>query len=147
MTDMGNQDSLTVDNGPGGVIVVHGDIDVAGGPILEAAIREREHDGPIVIDLGDVYFIDSSGLRSLLGASRRARIAGRRSFCATSDRRCCDSSRSPARPSTSPSRPVVTEPAAIGHRSLSSAAPGPAAVACPSAGGQWHRGDGRLHRR
>ena len=29
--------------------------------------------GPIVIDLGDVYFIDSSGFRSLLSASRRAR--------------------------------------------------------------------------
>jgi anti-sigma B factor antagonist len=76
VTDMGSQDSLTVDNGAGGVIVVHGDIDVAGGPILEAAIRERENDGPVVIDLGDVYFIDSSGLRSLLGASRRARDRG-----------------------------------------------------------------------
>jgi anti-sigma B factor antagonist len=76
VTDMGSQDSLTVDNGDGGVIVVHGDIDVAGGPILEAAIREREIDGPVVIDLGDVYFIDSSGLRSLLGASRRARDLG-----------------------------------------------------------------------
>ena len=73
MNDMGKQDSLNVDDGPGGEIVVHGDIDVAGGPILEAAILAREQDGPIVIDLGDVYFIDSSGLRSLLGASRRAR--------------------------------------------------------------------------
>lgn len=73
MTEMGNPDSLTVDNGPEGVIVVHGDIDVAGGPILEAAILQRESDGPVVIDLGDVFFIDSSGLRSLLGASRRAR--------------------------------------------------------------------------
>jgi len=70
---MGNQDSLTVHNGPDGVIVVHGDIDVAGGPILETAILGREGDGPVVIDLGDVFFIDSSGLRSLLGASRRAR--------------------------------------------------------------------------
>ncbi|MEP7202254.1 MAG: STAS domain-containing protein [Ilumatobacteraceae bacterium] len=70
---MGNHDSLTVDNGPDGAIVVHGDIDVAGGPKLESAIVARETDGPIVIDLGDVYFIDSSGLRSLLGASRRAR--------------------------------------------------------------------------
>jgi anti-sigma B factor antagonist len=76
VTEMGSQDSLTVDNSVGGVIVVHGDIDVAGGPILEAAIRERENDGPVVIDLGDVYFIDSSGLRSLLGASRRARDRG-----------------------------------------------------------------------
>ncbi len=72
MTEMGNSDSLTIDHDLNGVIVVHGDIDVAGGPILEAAIRERENDGPVVIDLADVYFIDSSGLRSLLGASRRA---------------------------------------------------------------------------
>ena len=72
MTEMGNNESLTVEQGLDGTIVVHGDIDVAGGPILEAAIRERENDGPVVIDLGDVFFIDSSGLRSLLGASRRA---------------------------------------------------------------------------
>ena len=76
MTDMGNYDSLTVENMPGGAIVVHGDIDVAGGPILEAALLRRENEGGIVIDLGDVFFIDSSGLRSLLGASRRARARG-----------------------------------------------------------------------
>jgi anti-anti-sigma factor len=76
VTDMGNYDSLTVENVPGGAIVVHGDIDVAGGPILEAALLRREGEGVIVIDLGDVYFIDSSGLRSLLGASRRARARG-----------------------------------------------------------------------
>ena len=55
---------------------MHGDIDVAGGPILEAAILDRESSGPIMIDLADVVFIDSSGLRSLLGASRRARDRG-----------------------------------------------------------------------
>jgi anti-sigma B factor antagonist len=76
VTEMGNHDSLTVDNKADGVIIVHGDIDVAGGPILEAAIRSREGIGPVVIDLGDVFFIDSSGLRSLLGASRRARETG-----------------------------------------------------------------------
>ena len=76
MADMGNYDSLTVENMPGGAIVVHGDIDVAGGPILEAALLRRENEGAIVIDLGDVFFIDSSGLRSLLGASRRARARG-----------------------------------------------------------------------
>ena len=67
MTEMGNQDSLTVDDGPTGAIIVHGDIDVAGGPILEAAILKREGSDPLVIDLGDVFFIDSSGLRILLG--------------------------------------------------------------------------------
>jgi len=78
MTELGNHDSLTVENGPEGAIVVHGDIDVAGGPILEAAIVDRESAGPIVIDLADVIFIDSSGLRSLLGASRRAHDRGAR---------------------------------------------------------------------
>jgi anti-sigma B factor antagonist len=73
VTEMGNQDSLTIERDGDGMIIVHGDIDVAGGPILDAAIREREGDGAVVIDLGDVFFIDSSGLRSLLGASRRAR--------------------------------------------------------------------------
>jgi anti-anti-sigma factor len=76
VTDMGKDGSLTVDSDTGGAIVVHGDIDVAGGPILEAAILERESEGPVVIDLGDVFFIDSSGLRSLLGASQRARDRG-----------------------------------------------------------------------
>lgn len=76
MNEMGNQDSLTIESDASGTIVVHGDIDVAGGPILEAAILRREIDGPVIIDLGDVYFIDSSGLRSLLGASRRARELG-----------------------------------------------------------------------
>jgi anti-anti-sigma factor len=78
VTGMENNDSLTIDFGPDGVVVVHGDIDVAGGPILETAIIEREIHGPVVIDLGDVFFIDSSGLRSLLGASRRARERGSR---------------------------------------------------------------------
>ncbi len=76
MTEMEHNHSLTVDNDPGGAIVVHGDIDVAGGPILEAALLERENEGPVVIDLGDVFFMDSAGLRSLLGASRRARDRG-----------------------------------------------------------------------
>lgn len=72
MTETGNNESLTVEIDPQGVIVVHGDIDIAGGPILEKVILTRESAEQIVIDLGDVFFIDSSGLRSLLGASRRA---------------------------------------------------------------------------
>lgn len=70
--DTGNNESLTVEIDPQGVIVVHGDIDIAGGPILETVILARESTEPVVIDLGDVFFIDSSGLRRLLGASRRA---------------------------------------------------------------------------
>jgi len=75
MTEAGTNDTLRVHVAPDGTIVASGDIDVAGGPVLDAVIVEHEAvapDGVIVIDLTDVAFIDSSGLRSLLGASRRA---------------------------------------------------------------------------
>ena len=76
MTGSMNDEALTVEVDDGGAIVVHGDIDMAGGPVLEAALLQRDEDQLLVIDLGDVSFIDSSGLRSLLGASRRARTRG-----------------------------------------------------------------------
>ncbi len=76
MTEAGTNDTLRVHVTPDGSIVASGDIDVAGGPLLEAVIIDREaqmgESTPIVIDLADVAFIDSSGLRSLLSASRRA---------------------------------------------------------------------------
>jgi anti-anti-sigma factor len=71
MTEPSN-DTVTVEVAADGTLVVHGDIDMAGGPVLEAALLAHETTDPLVIDLGDVFFIDSSGLRSLLGASRRA---------------------------------------------------------------------------
>lgn len=74
MSDSANQ-AVTVDIGDDGVIVVRGEVDMAAGPLLDRAIGQRELDDPVVLDLGGVEFIDSSGLRSLLGASRRA--AGR----------------------------------------------------------------------
>ncbi len=76
MTGSMSDESLTIDIDDDGALVVHGDIDMAGGPVLEAAMLQREESQPLVIDLGDVSFIDSSGLRSLLGASRRARQRG-----------------------------------------------------------------------
>ena len=72
MTDPGSTESLTVSTGGSGAIVARGDIDLAGGPVLEAAILQQENDEPLVLDVSGVVFIDSSGLRSLLGASRRA---------------------------------------------------------------------------
>lgn len=71
-------ESMTVEHSGDGAIVVSGDIDMAGGPVLEAAVLAREDANPIVIDVGGVRFIDSSGLRSLLSASRRA--VGRGTF-------------------------------------------------------------------
>lgn len=76
MQEIGNNDSITVVVDDDGVVVAHGDIDLAGGPVLEQAIVLREGDDPVTIDLSGVDFIDSSGLRSLLGASRRAHERG-----------------------------------------------------------------------
>jgi anti-anti-sigma factor len=76
VTETGNNGSLTVQTEPGGAIVVHGDIDVAGGPVLDAAIAACESSDAVVVDLADVFFIDSSGLRGLLAASRRAEERG-----------------------------------------------------------------------
>jgi anti-sigma B factor antagonist len=64
--------ALTIDIDPTGVLVVHGDIDIAGGPILDATLADREPEQAVTLDLADVSFVDSSGLRSLLNASRRA---------------------------------------------------------------------------
>lgn len=69
--------SMEVHVDAGGALVVHGDIDMAGGPLLDARLIEVEGSRTdVIIDLQGVGFIDSSGLRSLLGASRRASIRG-----------------------------------------------------------------------
>jgi anti-anti-sigma factor len=72
VTDIGSNDSLAVTIAADGTVVAIGDIDMAGGPLLEASIARREAEGPLFIDLSKVAFIDSSGLRTLLAASRRA---------------------------------------------------------------------------
>lgn len=66
-----------------GHVIVVGDIDVVSAPAIESAIRQAEarvHQGrpPVVVDVKAVGFIDSSGLRVLLAASRRNDGAGRR---------------------------------------------------------------------
>ena len=76
MSEMEDSQSLIVDRDQAGVLVVHGDVDVAGRPILEAALLKNQSTSQVIIDLGDVFFIDSSGLRCLLGASRRAHEQG-----------------------------------------------------------------------
>ncbi len=76
MSEFASNDALSVQIGDDGSIVVAGEIDMAGGPVLDAAITPRENDQPLVIDLAQVSFIDSSGLRSLLEASRRAHTRG-----------------------------------------------------------------------
>ncbi len=72
MEEIGKNESIRVLLDPDGVVVAEGDIDLAGGPLLDTAIVRVEGPNPVVIDLAAVEFIDSSGLRSLLAASRRA---------------------------------------------------------------------------
>jgi len=62
-----------------GVIVAEGELDLVGGPLLEDALREAEFASePIAIDLSEVTFVDSSGLRCLIAASQRAAARGGR---------------------------------------------------------------------
>lgn len=76
-----NRKCLTMTTADDGTLIVAGDIDMAGGPLLEQAMVERDAElaaaggGDVVVELADVSFMDSSGLRSLLAARRRA--AGR----------------------------------------------------------------------
>jgi anti-sigma B factor antagonist len=68
---------------PQGRVVVGGDIDVVSAASIETALRQAEAQladatDAVVIDVSGVRFIDSSGLRILLAASRRNERADRR---------------------------------------------------------------------
>ena len=76
MTEPNPNDFLSVTTAADGAIVVCGDVDIAGGPVLEAALQQRNHDPRVVLDLAGVSFMDSSGLRNLLNASRKAKERG-----------------------------------------------------------------------
>lgn len=61
-------------------VPLDGDVDIASADEIEARIRSAEAQEPsvILIDLRQVSFLDSSGLRLILGAAVRAEAAGRR---------------------------------------------------------------------
>lgn len=66
-----------VEQRPGSVVVVaEGELDLVGAPRLLDAIP-GEGDAAVVVDLGAVGFMDSSGLRSLLEARQRCLDTGR----------------------------------------------------------------------
>jgi anti-sigma B factor antagonist len=67
---------LRVDRPGGGLLVVTGDLDLEGRGVLEAAVAEHDPASGLTIDLAGVEFVDSSGLRALLWATRRAADAG-----------------------------------------------------------------------
>jgi anti-anti-sigma factor len=59
-------------------LALHGELDLASAPALESSLLEVEQQAPgrLVIDLGDLQFIDSTGLRLLLQANSRAQQRG-----------------------------------------------------------------------
>jgi anti-anti-sigma factor len=65
----------TEDHGGTAVVVPTGELDLATAPALEAALGrafESVGSGRVVLDLRELEFIDSSGLRTLLTARRQA---------------------------------------------------------------------------
>jgi anti-sigma B factor antagonist len=60
------------------VLELHGELDLVGAPLLQSEIESAAVEGAplIVLDLEDLQFIDSSGLRVILSAHERARGRG-----------------------------------------------------------------------
>ena len=59
------------------IVRLKGELDIASVPQVESVLRRAEDDAkPLVIDLSELQFIDSSGLRLVLGAEARAQEAG-----------------------------------------------------------------------
>jgi anti-anti-sigma factor len=61
-------------------VVVQGELDLGAVPTLDEQVTSLEQDGvkAIILDLRDLSFIDSTGLRALLAASSRAANDGHR---------------------------------------------------------------------
>jgi anti-anti-sigma factor len=82
MSDLPLPDAFSVrteQHGDAAVVVPTGELDLATAPALEAALRRAFHaaaGGRVVLDLRELEFIDSSGLRTLLTARRQAEDAG-----------------------------------------------------------------------
>ena len=70
----------TEQHGEAAVVVPSGELDLATAPALEEALGRAFEGGSerVVLDLRELEFIDSSGLRTLLTARRRAEDAGAR---------------------------------------------------------------------
>jgi anti-anti-sigma factor len=57
--------------------MLHGELDIATAPeLVEMLARLRRHNHPVVLDLAQVTFIDSTGLTTLLDAQFQAESNG-----------------------------------------------------------------------
>lgn len=61
------------------VLELHGELDLLGAPLLQEEIAKVEPDGPgiVVLDLRELEFVDSAGLRVILAARERSQRHGR----------------------------------------------------------------------
>ena len=67
----------TEQHGDATVVVPHGELDLATAPALEHALDGAMGEAArVVLDLRELDFIDSSGLRTLLSARKRAELSG-----------------------------------------------------------------------
>lgn len=59
-------------------MALHGELDLVGAPLLQAEIENPETDSSalVVLDLEDLRFIDSAGLRVILAAHERSQRLG-----------------------------------------------------------------------
>jgi anti-anti-sigma factor len=75
---MGEIYRMSVDDAPGGVVLarVEGEIDLASAPAIGADLAAARDRGSLAVDLSDVEFIDSAGVRMLVELAR-APDAGR----------------------------------------------------------------------
>jgi anti-anti-sigma factor len=72
---------LNTDEGEASVrVALSGELDIASAPVLEEALGRIESEQPAVllVDLRELDFMDSTGLRTLVSANQRARAQGRR---------------------------------------------------------------------
>lgn len=79
---MSETTQFVIDRRNGGDVTrleLKGELDMASGPVLEQALQAAESTGrTVVIDLGGLEFLDSTGLRVLLGAQSRSVQNGHR---------------------------------------------------------------------
>ena len=70
----------TEQHGDAAIVIPTGELDLATAPALEESLQGAFEGGAgrVVLDLRELEFIDSSGLRTLLTARRRAELAGAR---------------------------------------------------------------------
>ena len=103
------------------VVVIRGELDLATAPDLEAALTERLDAGQdVVVDLRELAFLDSTGLRVLVASHIRAE-GGDASFLIVRPdrgRRSSGSSTSRAWRACSTSSTTSEEPPAAGPRAL-----------------------------